>query len=203
MLSRSARGGATSREDAARARQPGSEAPEGRGPQRRPLQRARGLARVRDQRWPRASRGRSRGAGPDRARRALAPRRRGGRSAGRGRPAWRRRRLPGATRAVRGGRQRPGHARGARRPLRRPRGARRRGGDGQADLQAPLRLPRTSAGPVLRGRGGGLARAGRGDGQATVGEAVAAWVQRRHLQGLEPEAELDEAVELARATTRG
>ena len=99
------------------------------------------------------------------------------------RPARLRRRLPGPARAVRRGRHRPGPARVPRRPLRRPRRARRRGDDRQAGLQAAAARARDRAGRLLRGRRGGLARAGRGDGPAGLGQALAARLERRHRQG--------------------
>ena len=124
--------------------------------------------------------------GPAGARRALDARRRGDRAAGRGRPARRRGRLPGAARPVRRGRHGAGPARVPGPPLCRPRRARRGGGDRQADLQAGARLPRHPPGGVLRGRRGGLARAGGGHGLAAVGEARAVGLERRDLEGDQP-----------------
>ncbi len=178
---------------------------EGGRPQRRALERARGLARVRRLGGRGPDRGRARaGGGADRARRPLDARRRRGRpAAGRG-PARSRRRLPGAARALRRGRQRPGPARMPRRPLRRPGRAGGGRGHGQADLQAAVRLPRPAAGGVLRGRRGGLARAGGGDGAAAVGEAVTAGLERRHLQGLRaPRPSSTRRSSWRDATTRG
>ena len=157
---------------------------EGRGAARRPLERASGLAALGRRRRRGAARGRARGRRRgDRARRALARRGRGGRAPRRRGPARLRRRLPGAARAVRRGRDRAGPAREPRRPLRRARGAGRGGDDRQADLQAAAARARDRAGRLLRGRGGRLARAGRGDGLARLGQALAARLERRHRQG--------------------
>ena len=85
-----------------------------------------------------------------------------------------------------------------------PERARRRGGDGQAGLQAPARLPRPAAGRVLRGRRARVARAGRGDAAAAVGEAVAARLERRHLaRRLARGRARRRGRARARATTRG
>ena len=64
-----------------------------------------------------------------------------------------------------------------------PRRARRRGRDRQADLQAGAVVSRHSPGGLLRGGRGRLARAGGDHGPAAVGEARAAGLERRDLEG--------------------
>ena len=117
-----------------------------------------------------------------------------------GRPARLRRRVSRPARPVRRGRERPGTARVARRRLRGAERARRRGGDGQADLQAAARLLGPAAGRVLRGRRARLARARGGDAAAAVGEALAARLERRDLaRARAPRPSSTQAIELALA----
>ncbi len=135
---------------------------EGRRAARRPLVRARGLARVRGVGLRRASRrpatrccrccssATARWRGPDGDAARLDARRR---------PARRRRRLPGPARPVRRGRHGPGAARAARRAVRRRGRARLLAVHGQDRLQGRARGGRRAAGRLRGGARGALARA--------------------------------------------
>ena len=91
--------------------------------------------------------------------------------------------FPVPARPVRRGRDGPGVARMPRRRLRRPERALRGDRARQARLQAPVRLPRFSPGRVRRGRGGGLAGASAGAGNAAVGEALPSRILGGDRQG--------------------
>ena len=183
---RALRAGRRSRDDARRRRR------EGRRAARRPLVRARRLARVRRVGLRRHRGGRPRGAArAARARRILA---RAGRRAAeprpRRRPARRRRRVSRAARPVRRGRHRAGTARAARRALRRRGRARLVAVHGQGRLQGRARRGRRPQVDYAGGARGALAQRARGGARgagaarpARVRQAGAARLVGRDRQG--------------------